>query len=83
MFYADERVLNFMELELITYTVIACEDLPITNHLKSLERMGLSVEEIGKVTECGELIAKWAGDEDGWPDLRAMVASLNGKSTEG
>ena len=64
-----------MELELITYTVIACEDLPISSHLGSLRTLGLSFEEIGQVMECGELVAKLAG-ERGWPDLRAMVAGL-------
>ena len=55
VFYADEEVLEFMELELITYTAIARDDFRISNHLGDLRRLGLSVEEIGQVTECGEL----------------------------
>lgn len=39
--------------------------------------MGLSVEEVEQVTECGELVARWAGhDMKSWPDVRAVVACL-------
>lgn len=79
MFYADESVLDFMESELITYTAIACQGLPgtVQNHLGGLLRMGLSVEEVEQVTECGELVARWAGhDMKSWPDVKAVVASL-------
>ena len=79
MFYADESVLDNLESELITYMAIACQGLPtnVQNHLGGLLRMGLTVEDVEKVTECGEMVARWAGhDLKSWPDVRAVVASL-------
>lgn len=63
MFYGDDTVLGFVDTELITYTAIMCQGLQVTihNHLGGLLGMGLSVEEIEGVTECGELVAKWSG----------------------
>lgn len=79
MFYADDSVLDALETELITYMAIACQGLETTvrNHLGGLLRMGLSVEEVEGVTECGLMVARWAErDTTGWPDVRAVVASL-------
>ena len=79
MFYADESVLDNLESELITYMAIACQGLAtnVQNHLGGLLRMGLTVEDVEKVTECGEMVARWAGhDLKSWPDVRAVVASL-------
>ena len=63
MFYADDSVLGNVETELITYTAIICQGLGVTvqNHIGGLLGMGLSEEEIEGVTECGEMVAKWAG----------------------
>lgn len=63
MFYADDTVLGNLDTELITYTAIVSLGLGVTvpNHLGGLLRMGLSEEEIEGVTECGEIVAKWAG----------------------
>ena len=60
MFYADDTVLSNVDTELITYTAIVSLGLGVTvpNHLGGLLRMGLSVEEIEGVTECGEMVAK-------------------------
>lgn len=79
MFYADDAVLDFKESELITYMAIACQGLPATvqNHLGGLLGMGLSVEQVEQVTECGEMVARWAGyDMRNWPNVRAVAASL-------
>lgn len=79
MFYADDSVLDALETELITYMAIACQGLETTvrNHLGGLLRMGLSVEEVEGVTDCGLMVARWAQrDTTGWPDVRAVVASL-------
>ncbi|KAF6241037.1 hypothetical protein HO173_000831 [Letharia columbiana] len=79
MFYGDDTVLGFVDTELITYTAIMCQGLQVTihNHLGGLLGMGLSVEEIEGVTECGELVAKWSGvDTSGWPDVREIAAGL-------
>ena len=79
MFYSDDSVLDLVESELITYIAIACLGLPpnVQNHLGGLLRMGLSVEQVEQVTECGEMVARWAGhDMRGWPDVRAVAASL-------
>ncbi|CAD6579971.1 MAG: hypothetical protein ASARMPRED_009310 [Alectoria sarmentosa] len=78
MFYADDSVLDLMETQLITYTAIACQGLPTSaqNHLGGLLRMGLSVEDVELVTQCGELVARWAGhDMKSWPDVRTAAAS--------
>ncbi|KAF6218599.1 hypothetical protein HO133_005950 [Letharia lupina] len=79
MFYGDDTILGFVDTELITYTAIMCQGLQVTihNHLGGLLGMGLSVEEIEGVTECGELVAKWSGvDTSGWPDVREIAAGL-------
>ena len=63
MFYGDDTVLGNVETELITYTAIVSQGLQVTvkNHLRGLLGMGLSVEEIECVTECGKIVAKWSG----------------------
>lgn len=68
-----------METELITYMAIACQGLTKTvqNHLGELLRMGLSVEQVEQLTDCGEMVARWAGyDMRKWPDVRAVAESL-------
>lgn len=79
MFFADDAVLDAMDSVLITYTAIACQGLPATfqGHLGGLLRMGLSIEDVERVTECGEMVARWAGyNMKDWPDVKAVVASL-------
>ena len=82
MFFADSSVLDSKETELICYTAIVCQSLPVQIHLGGLQRMGLSLEEIEGVTECAKLVAKWAGcDLGSWPHVRAVAASLNANAT--
>ena len=79
MFYSDDALLDLMETELITYIAIVCLGIGpgVQNHLGGLLRMGLSVEQVEQVTECGEMVAKWAGhDMRNWPDVRAVAAGL-------
>ena len=61
MFHSDDATLDFMESELIMYVAIACQGLQATvqNHLGELLRMGLSVEQVEQVAECGEMVARW------------------------
>ena len=63
MFYGDDAVLGNVDTELITYTAIASLGLGVTvpNHVGGLLGMGLSVEEIEGVTECGRIVAEWSG----------------------
>jgi len=63
MFYGDDEVLETVDTELITYTAIVAQGLHVTvqNHLGGLLGMGLSLEEIEGVTECGKHIASWSG----------------------
>ena len=83
MFYGDDAVLDAVDTQLINYTAIVSQGLGVTVriHLGGLLGLGLNVEEIEGVTECGKLIAKWAGVETvGWPDVKAMAAELESKS---
>ena len=63
MFYGDDKVLGTVDTELITYTAIVSLGLQVTvhNHLRGLQGMGLDLEEIEGVTECGKLVARWSG----------------------
>lgn len=63
MFYGDDTVLDNVDIELITYTAIVSLGLGVTvpNHLRGLLGLGLSVEEIESVTECGRIVAEWSG----------------------
>ena len=63
MFYSDDATLGNVERELITYTAIMSLGLGVTvpNHLRGLLGMGLSIEDIEAVTECGKIVAEWSG----------------------
>ncbi len=63
MFYGDDAILGNVDTELITYTAIVSLGLGVTvpNHLRGLLGMGLTVEEIESVTECGRIVAEWSG----------------------
>lgn len=44
--------------------------------LGGFQTMNLSVKEIKQLTECGELVASWAGlDMEYWPELKIVKAS--------
>ena len=63
MFYGDDTILGNLDIELVNYTAIVSLGLGVTvpNHLRGLLGMGLSVEEIEGVTECGKVVAEWSG----------------------
>lgn len=79
MFYGDDTILRNVDTELITYTAIVSLGLGVTvpNHLRGLLGMGLSVEEIEGVTECGRIVAEWSGvDTSVWPDVKGIAAEV-------
>ena len=86
MFYGDDGVLGNVDTELITYTAIASLGLGVTvpNHVGGLLGMGLSVEEIEGVTECGRLVAEWSGMcSTTWIKLCCLKRNVRLNSTQG
>ncbi|TGO19732.1 hypothetical protein BPAE_0335g00030 [Botrytis paeoniae] len=76
LFYADDGVLEMEETELLTYTAIVCQGLPLTivNHLAGLKRLGLNAEEAEGITKCAETVAQWVGqDTSAWRPVRDII----------
>ena len=49
---------------------------PMQCALDDLRSVGLTIEEMKQMTECGELVARWAGyDIRHWPETRVVKAS--------
>ncbi|QSZ30457.1 hypothetical protein DSL72_000011 [Monilinia vaccinii-corymbosi] len=76
LFYADDGVLDNLETELLTYTAIVCQGLPVTivNHLMGLKRMGVNAAEAEGITKCAQAVAEWAGqDTSAWRPLSSSI----------
>lgn len=76
---ADDWVLDAVERQRVTYMAIICEGLLVNSDIsmhdasEDLQGMGVSLEETQQMTECGELVARWADvDMRYWPELRIM-----------
>ena len=76
-----DGMLDPVERQLINYLTLMCRGL-LMHSLYSMQdaldgpwTMGLSAKEITQLTECGELVARWAGrDMKYWPELKIVKA---------
>ena len=82
MVCVDDGGLDAVEKQLMTYMTTMCQGLSMhdmslmQDKLDGFRSMDLSIREIEQLTDCGELVARWAGrDMRYWPEPRIVKAS--------